>query len=102
MKSQWIGLLIGFAIAAGAFLLGMHVCLQQSRGSSELDAKRLELLREELTLVRRMNRWLEGIEAEFTGSCSEARNSALVSDLQTVRSQLELYDERAGMPAERQ
>jgi hypothetical protein len=78
----WIaaGIVVGAVIFSGAMLLGVRVALVPSPTEAALQQR----------LIRLLDR-MEKDLAERTDSCRDASESALRSDLQTVRSQIELY-----------
>jgi general secretion pathway protein G len=80
-----VGGLIGAAAFAAGTWLGPRVV--QANESPQEQAFR----REATEFLGRVNRFMAEAEPDLTTSSNDARESALSSDLQTVRSQLELY-----------
>ncbi|MHC4981822.1 MAG: hypothetical protein ACYTF6_01475 [Planctomycetota bacterium] len=95
-KNIAVWFLIGFVCGLGSLLAAVvllrgdlheHSAPQQTKLS---DIEK-EIQHETLGLLKQFNRILDKVEAQFTEPSNDARESALSSDLQTVRSQLELY-----------
>ncbi len=81
-RNTIIGVVVGLACGAGSFGLGVWVGRCGAHRPEEPAARRAAVAAERL---------LELLEAQLTTPCAEAREAALASDLQTLRSQIELY-----------
>jgi len=81
---------LGSLLVAISFLPGGWLRKEHPQEISQSGVEK-QIQSEMLGLFQRANRLLDRAEKEFTEVSDDARESALLSDLQTVRSQLELY-----------
>jgi len=84
---------VGFFCGIGGLLLAMAtvpkpVVATQPR---EANAAETRLVDEQIRLLRQLGKILDRVEKEFTSVGNDASEAALLSDLQTMRSQIELY-----------
>jgi len=99
MKNRGVWFVVGFAVGFLALYAALSWVPHFGPAMVEADEAQVtpyggaqqESLAELGRLARRANRWVDEYEKNRTSGGNDAREAALKSDLQTIRSQIELY-----------
>ncbi|MBS3733876.1 MAG: hypothetical protein KGY99_03010 [Phycisphaerae bacterium] len=83
-----LGVAVGAAVVIAAFAVWHPAC---EAGNTALSPEEVEYFRAATKAMQRLETMLKSAEAELTEVSAEAEEACLMSDLQTLRSQIELY-----------
>ncbi|MDY7010686.1 MAG: hypothetical protein SVV80_08035 [Planctomycetota bacterium] len=100
MKSKVIWFTVGIVVGIGSLLIAIQMLPEispaqagaaQSPTQLLIETKQIRLIKNMNASLKELNACIKQVNGNFTEPSSDAKKAALKSDLQTLRSQLELY-----------